>query len=125
MGHVNMSDPIDNQGEKPTRLTSQGGKILPKTKAGWWALGLAVIGIAAWIILPIITINFREKYPVTDTWIMPAIGTVLIDIAAVFNLLCVWPWRNRSLMNIAAAVLTTLIALVCTLIVVGETLSGT
>jgi hypothetical protein len=125
MGCVNMPDSIDNQGEKPTRLTSQGRKILPKTRSGWWALGLSVIGIAAWIILPIITINFREKYPVTDTWIMPAIGTVLIDIAAIFNLLCVWPWRNRSLMNIVAAVLTTLIALVCTLIVVGETLSGT
>jgi hypothetical protein len=125
MGYVNMLDSIDNQGKKPTRLTLQGRKILPKTKAGWWALGLAAIGIAAWIMLPIITINFREKCPVTDTWIMPAIGTVLIDIAAIFNLLSVWYWRNRSLMNIVVMVLTTLMALVCTLIVVGETLSGT
>lgn len=68
--------------------------------------------------------DFREKYPVTDTWIMPAIGTVLIDVAAVFNLLCVWPWRERSVLNIVAAVLVIPIALLFTLIVVGEILGG-
>jgi len=85
---------------------------------------LTVIGIAAWVVLPIITTIFREKYPITDTWIMPAIGTVLIDVAAVFNLLCVWPWRERSVLNIVVAVLIIPIALLFTLIVVGESLGG-
>jgi hypothetical protein len=97
---------------------------LPKKKVGWWGLGLTVIGIAAWVVLPIITINFRDKYPVTDTWIMPAIGTVLIDLAAVFNLLCVWHWRERSILNIVAAALTIPMALFFTLMVIGESIGG-
>jgi hypothetical protein len=74
--------------------------------------------------LPIITITFRDKYPVTDTWVMPAIGTVLIDLAAVFNVLCVWPWRERSVLNIIAAALTVPSALFFTFMVVGESLAG-
>jgi hypothetical protein len=74
--------------------------------------------------LPIITITFRDKYPVTDTWVMPAIGVVLIDLAAVFNILCVWPWRERSVLNIVAAVLTITSALFFTFMVVGESLTG-
>jgi len=119
-----MSDPIRTPNQSPTTQTSRSTKILPRTKAGWWALGLTVIGIAAWVVLPIITTIFREKYPITDTWIMPAIGTVLIDVAAVFNLLCVWPWRERSVLNIVVAVLIIPIALLFTLIVVGESLGG-
>ena len=119
-----MSDPIRTLGDSPTAQTSRNTKILPKMKAGWWALGLTVIGIAAWVVLPIITTIFREKYPITDTWIMPAIETVLIDIAVVFNLICVWPWRERSVLNIVAAVLVIPAALLSTFIVVGETLGG-
>jgi uncharacterized membrane protein len=122
--YVNMSNPLNKGEQKPTRITSHSRNILPRTKVGWWAVGLAVIGIAAWFILPIITVNFRERYPVTDMWVMPAIGTVLIDVSAVFNLLCIWSWRNRSVVNIVFAVLTILMALIFTLIVVGETLSG-
>jgi uncharacterized membrane protein len=55
---------------------------------------------------------------------MPAIGTVLIDLAAVFNLLCVWRWRERSVLNIVAAVLVIPMALLFTFIVVGESLGG-
>ena len=119
-----MPDQIDDQKQKPTKQTPRSTKILPRTKSGRWALGLTVVGIAAWVVLPIITTIFREKYPITDTWVMPAIGTVLIDVAAVFNLLCVWPWRERSVLNIVAAVLVIPMALLFTLIVVGESLGG-
>ncbi len=98
--------------------------ILPGTKRGWWALGLTVVGIASWVVLPVITAIFREKYPITDTWVMPAIGTGLIDLAAVFDLLCIWRWRERSVSNIIAAVVAIPMALLFTLIVVGEGLSG-
>ncbi|MBN1366581.1 MAG: hypothetical protein JW967_01470 [Dehalococcoidales bacterium] len=57
-------------------------------------------------ILPVITAVFREKYPITDTWAMPAIGTGLVFIAAVINVLCLWWWRERSVLNIVLTVLT-------------------
>jgi len=119
-----MSDPIDVPNQMPTTPNPRGTTILPRTKAGWWTLGFTVIGIASWVVLPVITTIFRETYPVTDTWIMPAIGTVLIDLAAVFNLLCVWCWRERSVLNIVAAVLVIPMALLFTFIVVGESLGG-
>jgi hypothetical protein len=98
--------------------------ILPKTRFGWWALILTVIVLAVCAALPIITINFRDKYPITDTWVMPVIGTVLIDIAAVFNILCIWRWRERSVLNIVTAVLTIPTALFFTFMVIGEGLAG-
>ena len=119
-----MSDPVDVSHQEPTAENRRRIAILPKTTAGRWALILTVIVIAACMALPIITITFRDKYPVTDTWVMPAIGVVLIDLAAVFNILCVWPWRERSVLNIVAAVLTVLSALFFTFMVVGEFLAG-
>jgi hypothetical protein len=119
-----MPDPIDVSHKAPTEGNRRRIAILPKTKAGRWALILTVIVIAACAALPLITINFRDRYPITDTWIMPAIGVVLIDFAAVFNILCVWPWRDRSVLNIVAAVLTVPPALLFTFIVVGESLAG-
>lgn len=71
-----------------------------------------------------ITMAFRETYPVTDTWVMPVVGTALIDLAAVYNLLCIWRWRERSVLNIAAAVLVIPAALFFTLMVIGESFSG-
>lgn len=98
--------------------------VFPKTAVGWWALGISVIGVASWVVLPVITTLFRDTYPVTDTWVMPAIGTVLIDAAAVTNVLVVWLRRERSVLNIVAAALTVPLALLFTLVVVGEGLSG-
>ena len=119
-----MSDPIDVSDQAPTAGNHRRIAILPKTRSGWWALISTVIVIAACAALPIITITLRDKYPVTDTWVMPAIGTILIDLVAVFNVLCVWPWRERSILNIIAAVLTVPSALFFTLMVVGEGLAG-
>lgn len=119
-----MSDPVDVSHQTPTAGNPGGIAILPKTKAGRWSLIVTVIVIAACMALPIITINLRDKYPITDTWVMPVIGTVLIVFAAVFNILCVWFWRERSLLNILAAILTVPSALFFTFMVVGESLAG-
>jgi hypothetical protein len=124
VGGVYMPDPIDVSHQAPTAGNRRRIAILPKTKAGRWALILTVIVIAACAALPIITINFRDRYPITDTWVMPAIGVVLIDFAAAFNVLCVWPWRERSVLNIVAAVLTIPPALFSTFMVVGEGIAG-
>jgi hypothetical protein len=91
---------------------------------GWWALGFSIVGLAAWVILPIITTVFRETFPITDTALMPIIGVVLIDIAAVFNALNVFVWKERSVLGIVAAAITIPAALFFTLMVVGEGLGG-
>ena len=119
-----MSDPTDVSDQAPTAGNRRGIAILPRTKAGRRVLILTVIVIIVCAALPIITITFRDKYPVTDTWVMPVIGTVLIDLAAVFNVMCVWPWRERSVLNIVAAVLTVPSALFFTFMVIGEGLAG-
>ena len=94
--------------------------ILPLTKRGWISIYSALIGIAAWIILPLITINFREQYPVTDTWIMPLIGIVIIDIAAVLNILSIWRWHERSILNIVSAILVIPAAALLSVITIGQ-----
>ena len=94
------------------------------TTFGRWTLGFSVVAVASWIVLPVVTTLFRDTYPVTDTWVMPAIGTVLVDIAAILSVWCIWRVRERSVLNIVAAVLMIPMALFFTLMVVGEGLGG-
>jgi hypothetical protein len=119
-----MSGSVDSPDQRPAPQARSRRAIVPKSAVGWWALGLTGVGIASWVALPLLTITFRETYPVTDTWIMPAIAIVLTDLAAVFDLLCVWPWRERSILNIAVTVLMIPAAIFFTFIGVGEGLSG-
>lgn len=116
-----MADAGSAAGERPA---AAGRRVVPSTTAGWWAVGLSVVGIAAWVVLPMITMTFRTSYPITDTWVMPVIGLVLIDAAAVFDGLCMWRWRDRSVFNIVASVLVIPAALLATVIVVGEGFAG-
>ncbi len=60
----------------------------------------------------------------TNTVVMPAIGMVLLDAAAVFNVVSVFRWKERSVLNIVALVLTIPAALLISLIVIGEGLAG-
>jgi hypothetical protein len=76
----------------------------PETPLGWWAIGLSVLGLAAGVVLPMISMTFRETYPVTDTWVMPVI------------------WR--SVLNIVAVALIVPTALFVTFMVVGEGLAS-
>lgn len=117
-----MSVPNSSQDEVAGSPTTR--RLTPGRAIGWWTFGLSVLGLAAWVILPMITMAYRETYPVTDTWLMPVLGLVLTDVAAVFNVLCIWRWKERSVLNIVAAVLTIPAALLVTLIVVGEGLAG-
>ena len=97
---------------------------MPRTKVGRRALVFTAIGLASWIILPLITMNFREEFPVTDTWIMPVIATVLIVLAAVYNAACIWRWHERSTLNIVATIVTLPVAIFSAFMVIGEGLSG-
>ncbi len=127
MNSQNSNDkPASNgKSDKATKPVSSHRPILPNTTIGWWALGVSVVGLASWVVFPVITTVFRAIYPITDTWLMPAIGTVLIDLAAILNILVLWRWRERSLLNILAAVLVIPLALIFTFMVVGAGLGGT
>src|SRR5665647_2209890 len=108
---------------------SQGGRATaarfwPKAPLGWTAVALAVVGVGSWAVLPMITSQFGDQYPITDSWVMPAIGAVLIMVAAIVNVLALWIWKQRSVLNIVATVVTVPLALLFTLIVVGEGLAG-
>ncbi len=97
---------------------------IPSGAIGWWTFGLSVLALATWAVLPQVTMAFRDTYPITDSWVMPAINVILTDVAAVLSALCIWRWKERSALIIIAAVLTTPLALFGTLMVVGEALSG-
>jgi hypothetical protein len=98
--------------------------MLPRTTIGRRALGLSAVAAASWVVLPIITIVFRHTYPITDTWVMPAIGTLLTDAAAILNVLATWRRGERSALSVVLAVLMVPIALFFTFMVVGEGLGG-
>lgn len=107
------------------RISSRTGRhVAPNTPVGWWALGVSFVGLAAWVVLPIITMTFRDVYPVTDTALMPIIGVVLIDSAAIFDLLSVFRWNERSALNVALTIITVVAALFFTFIVVAEGIAG-
>ena len=72
--------------------------------------------------LPIITLTFRTRYPVTDTWVMPVIGAVMVGAAAAVNVLCLWQW-DRSPLNVVATTVTVLAALGAAVIILAS--SGT
>jgi hypothetical protein len=101
-----------------------GRTVLPTTAIGRRSMWLSVVAIASWIVLPVTTITFRHTIPITDTWVMPAIGTVLTDAAAVCNVLAVWRRGERSVVSVVLAVLLVAIGLFFTFMVVGEGLSG-
>lgn len=112
--------------EDPGPLQPEPGThgVMPRSAAGWWAIVLSVVGLGSWIVLPVITINFRDIFPITDTALMPIIGLVLVDLAAVVDVLCVTRWKERSTLNIIALVITLPAALFFSFIVVGEALGG-
>jgi hypothetical protein len=84
----------------------------------------AVLALLSLIVLPSITMAFRDTYPVVDTWVMPAINTVLLDTAAVIALLALWRKGERSAVGILSLVLTAPIGLFFTLSVLGELTAG-
>lgn len=85
---------------------------------------VSLIGLGSWFVLPIVTMAFRDTYPVTDTWVMPTIGVVLVLIAAVMDVVCLFVWRRRSIALWILAALTVPFAVFATLMVVGEGLVG-
>lgn len=99
-------------------------RFWPTAPLGWTAVALAVVGVGSWAVLPMISSQFGHQYPIADSWVMPAIGAVLIMVAAIVNLLALWIWKQRCVLNIIATVVVVPLALLFTLTVVGEGLAG-
>lgn len=103
---------------------SASSSLWPTARSGWFALVAAFVGLGSWIVLPIITTLFHDTYPVTDTVVMPIIGTVLVTLAATVNVVVLWFGRQRSVMNVISTVLTVAGAVFFGFFVIGEGLSG-
>lgn len=95
----------------------------PSTGFGWLALVASAVGLGSWIVLPVLTSLFGEKYPITDSYAMPLIGLVLTAIGAVLSTIAVWRGQ-RSVTNLIAMGLTVVATLFLGLFVIGEGLSG-
>ncbi len=107
----------------PAQHTAASSSLLPTARLGWFALVAAAIGLGSWIVLPLLT-GLREQYPVTDTVVMPIIGLVLTLIAAVINVLAVWLGKQRSVLNMLAALLTVAVTVFFGVFVIGDVLGG-
>lgn len=99
--------------------------LLPQSSGGWCAVASSVVGLGSFLVLPVMTVTLRDTYPVTDTWVMPAILAILVGIAAVVNGLCVWRRWDQSIVTLAAASVTIPVGLFAVLMVIGEGLAGT
>lgn len=98
--------------------------VWPKESSGKSALWIGLLGLSSWIILPLITTLFRTTFPITDTYVMPVIGSVMIVGAALWNLITYVFLRQRSAMNVVMLSLTVFWAAFTTLFVVGEGIAG-
>ena len=103
---------------------SASSSMWPTAPSGWFALIAALVGLGSWIVLPIVTTLYRDTYPVTDTVVMPIIGTVLVALAAIVNVVALWLGRQRSGLNVIFTVLTLAGADFFGLFVIGEGLGG-
>lgn len=124
VGGVIVSSPISGSEKMPETSGSRRIQFWPQTTTGWWALILFVGALLSWIILPQITMTYREIYPVTDTWVMPTIAVLLTDAAAILGLFAIWRKHERSIANITALCLMITAALFVTWMLVGEGLAG-
>jgi hypothetical protein len=90
------------------------------------------VALASLVVFPVLTMAYREKYPVVDTWVMPAVATTLMDAAAILSLVTVWLRRERSVLSIVTRSVLSIVTLVVTMLaglfftfmVVGETIGS-
>ena len=98
---VTASDPATSQ---------RSPHVWPHSPLGWWALALTVfIFPVAWVLM-----THAIPWPILDTWVAPVLLTTLIDAAAATGLLAALRARERSILVIAALVITIPLALFAT-----------
>jgi len=110
----------------PDNLSQQAGGrgFWPHSSLGWITIIVTGIALASWLVFPQLTMAYRETYPIVDSWVMPALATTLVDVAAVLNLVTVLLRRERSALNIVVLTITMLAGFFLTFLVVGEAIAG-
>lgn len=101
-----------------------GASVWPSAGRGWVGLAAALVGLGSWIVLPLVTTVFRERYPITDTYVMPFIGLALVTAAAILNALILTWGHQRSAMNVVATISTAGATVFFGVFVIGEWISG-
>jgi hypothetical protein len=117
MPEVTAPVPSDTSG-------TQGGSMWPTTGVGRAGVVAAIIALVCSAAIVLVTIVFRGTSPIIDSWIWPVVALVLIDAAALLNVLAVWLRRERSAVSLLALVVTVAIGGLLTLIVVGDALAA-
>lgn len=98
--------------------------VVPDSRIGWWAIGLAATAGVGWIVLPVIgALVGGDRYPAVSSATMVA-AMLLVIAAAVFNALSVSLWKQRSVLNIVMAVLTIPNAVIVVAEVISIVLGG-
>jgi hypothetical protein len=119
-----VSASFDNSNKIPAAPGPNRVAITPQTTLGRWTLVMTLIAIASWWAFPRITGAYRDTFPITDTWIMPAILMVITDVAAALSVLAIWRNHERSILVLMAAGVMVPSALFVSLMVIGEGLAG-
>ncbi len=92
---------------------------LPRTRFGVVAVLVGVMALSLWIVFPMVTMNYREQYPITDSWLMPAMSSVVTMMAAVVNGYAVLVRKERAWLNLALTLFVGFISLVALMVVIG------
>jgi Na+/glutamate symporter len=103
---IARNKPVSN-GSPETTQKSAGSSIhfLPGKAIGWLALGVSIVGLA-WLVLPWL----GNKVYLPDTWLIPVSAVVLI-VTVILQALVFWRWKDRSVLNIVAAIAVIALAL--------------
>jgi UDP-N-acetylmuramyl pentapeptide phosphotransferase/UDP-N-acetylglucosamine-1-phosphate transferase len=98
---------------------SQRRQWLPRTSSGVVVIGLSLAALSLWVILPMVTVRYRDIYPITNSWVMPTTGGIINIIVAVLNVYMVW-WRGqRAWLNIFSMVVLVIVAVIALMVLVG------
>lgn len=100
-------------------MMSSTHRWLPRTKSGFVAIGLSIMALSLWVLLPMVTVRYRDIYPITDSWVMPTVGGVVSIAVAVFNLYEVWWHKQRAWLNIIVTVILGCVAIIALMVLVG------
>ena len=93
--------------------------MLPKTTLGWWGVVLS----ATWPVVAFLFMSHALPWAVFDTWVAPAILTVLVDTAAVLVLVARFRADDRAVLIYVAMVFSVPVAAFATLMLIMEAVS--
>ena len=93
--------------------------IWPRTSFGVVAVCVGVLALSLWFVLPMVTMRYREIYPITDSWVMPVLSSVATIMAALMNGYVVLVRKERAWFNLVVTVLVGVISLVALMVIIG------